>query len=123
MVTCGLRASERRGRITVGCVALLVLIGVVAYVGVTVGQVYVRYYRFQDAIAQQAKFSQTAVDDTIIDRLRATVDTLGLPDEARRIHIHRSSHSVVIWSEYPDSIILPGVAREVDFLARGEVDF
>lgn len=111
------------GRVTVGCLALVILIGIVAYVGVTVGQVYLRYYRFQDAVTQQARFAQTAVDDTIITRLRAAADTLDLPVDAQRIHIHRTSHSVVIWSQYADSILLPGLAREVDFTARGEVDF
>jgi hypothetical protein len=100
-----------------------VLIAVLGYTGFTVGRVYLRYYQFQDAVTQQAKFAATTPDDTIITRLRAQADSLDLPTDAQRIHIHRTSRSVVIWSEYADSILLPGVAREVDFQARGETSF
>mgnify|MGYP001548379350 CR=1 FL=1 len=113
----------RRGRVTVGCLALVVLVGVFAFVASKVGTVYLRYYQFQDAFNQQAKFAASDSDDTIISRLRAKADSLDLPVEAQRVHVHRTSRGIVIWSQYADSILIPGVPREVDFTVRAEKAF
>jgi len=116
-------AGARPARVTVGCLVLVVLIAILAYVGNAVGQVYLRYYRFQDAFTQQAKFAAGAPDDTIIARLRAQADSLGLPPEARRIHLRRTTKGIAIWSQYADSVLLPGMNREVDFTVHAENTF
>ncbi|HEY7894655.1 MAG TPA: hypothetical protein VIC24_07125 [Gemmatimonadaceae bacterium] len=108
---------------TVGCVALVALIAILAYVGYGVGQVYWRYYQFQDAFTQQAKFAASTPDDTIITRLRAQADSLELPTDARRIHLRRTNKGIAVWSQYADSILLPGYQREVDFTVHAEKTF
>lgn len=116
-------AGARSGRVTVGCLTLILLLIILAYVGNAVGQVYWRYYRFQDAFTQQAKFAAGAPDDTIIARLRAQADSLGLPPEAQRIHVRRTAKGITIWSQYADSVLLPGMNREVDFTVHAENSF
>lgn len=116
-------AGGRHGRVTVGCLALVGLIAVLAYVGNAVGQVYWRYYRFQDAFTQQARFAASTPDDTIITRLRAQADSLELPTDAQRIHLRRTNKGIAVWSQYADSILLPGYQREVDFTVHAEKTF
>ncbi|HXE59178.1 MAG TPA: hypothetical protein VN607_00660 [Gemmatimonadaceae bacterium] len=116
-------AGLRLGRVTVGCLTLVVLVAVLAYVGNAVGQVYWRFYRFQDAFTQQIKFAASTPDDTIITRLRTQADSLDLPVEAQRIHLRRTNRAISIWSQYADSIVLPGYGREVDFTAHAEKSF
>ncbi|HEU5478600.1 MAG TPA: hypothetical protein VFU90_02155 [Candidatus Tumulicola sp.] len=108
---------------TVGCLTLILLLIILAYVGNAVGQVYWRTYRFQDAMTQQAKFAAGVADDTIIARLRAQADSLGLPPEAQRIHVRRTAKGINIWSQYADSVFLPGMNREVDFTVHAENSF
>lgn len=116
-------AGARSGRVTVGCLVLALLVIILAYVGNAVGQVYWRNYRFQDAMTQQAKFAASAPDDTIIARLRAQADSLGLPPAAQRIHVRRTAKGITIWSQYADSVFLPGMNREVDFTVHAENSF
>lgn len=116
-------AGARAGRVTVGCLMLAVLVAILIYVGNAVGQVYWRYYRFQDAFTQQAKFASSTPDDTIITRLRAQADSLDLPTEAQRIHLRRTTKGINIWSQYADSVLLPGYGREVEFTVHAEQTF
>jgi hypothetical protein len=109
--------------VTVGCLTLAVLVVILVYVGNAVGQVYWRYYRFQDAFTQQAKFAASTPDDTIITRLRSQADSLDLPTEAQRIHLRRTTKGIAIWSQYADSVVLPGYGREVDFTVHAEQTF
>lgn len=116
-------AGAPAGRVTVGCLTLILLLIILAYVGNAVGQVYWRNYRFQDAMTQQAQFAAGSPDDTIIARLRAQADSLGLPPDAQRIHVRRTAKGISIWSQYADSVLLPGLNREVDFTVHAENAF
>ena len=49
-------SSAPRGASRLGCLLLLVLLAAAAYFAVNVGEVYYRYYRFRDALGQQARF-------------------------------------------------------------------
>ena len=116
-------AGARPGRVTVGCLTLILLVVVFGYVAYAVGQVYWRYYQYQDAFNQQARFAAGSPDDTIIVRLRAQADSLGLPPDAQRIHVRRTSKGITIWSQYADSVFLPGMNRELDFTVHAEKSF
>ena len=49
--------TARRGRTTFGCLLGLLLVVTVIYFGVSVGEPYIRYYRYLDGMKQEAKFS------------------------------------------------------------------
>jgi hypothetical protein len=116
--------TSRGGRGKLGCLlGLLLLVGVI-YFGVDVGEVYWRYYRFDDAVKQEAQYGATRTDDEIRRRLIALVDSLGLPDEAgRRLEVRRSANRLFIQTSYTDSINVPLYKREVRFTPSADVRF
>ena len=113
----------RAGRSAFGCLLFLAFLGAIGYVAFQVGAVYFRYYQFQDAVRQEALFADRTSDDTITTRLRDEADSLGLPADAQRIHVRRTSHLVQIWTEYTDTVVLPGLTHEIDFVPHAEKRF
>lgn len=107
--------ASRRGTGRLGCLVSLLLVVTVAYFGFNIGEVYVRFYRLRDAMAQEARFAQTRDDDTIRRRLAAIVDSLGLPEEAARIQIRREARRLVITTSYTEHVELPLFVREFRF--------
>ena len=107
--------NVRRGASRLGCLVLLLLAVTVVYFGFNIGEVYFRAYRLKDAMAQEARFAETRDDQTIRTRLRAVVDSLGLPDEAGVITIQRSESRIVISSDYSEHVELPLFVREFKF--------
>lgn len=118
MVSC-----RRRGRITTGCLLILLLVVAAGYFGFNVGRVYLRYYRFQDAMAQEARFAANSSDADILHRLRAQADSLGLPDDARRVVIRRTQGGIRIRARYLEMVELPGYVRPIEFIANAERTF
>ena len=105
----------RRGASKIGCL-LTLLIGVtVAYFGTNVGEIYLRRYRFTDAMEQEARFARSRSDDAIVRRLAAAADSLGLPDAAARVKVRRSANRVVISSDYTEYVELPFLTRAIRF--------
>jgi len=103
---------------TLGCL-ILILIGVtIAYFGFNVGEVYLRFYRFRDAIEQETRFARQRDDETIRRRLTLIADSLGLPEAAARIKVHRSAHQIEISSEWSEHVELPMFVREFRFTPR-----
>jgi hypothetical protein len=85
------------------------------YFGFNIGEVYFRFYRYKDAMAQEARFADTRDDATIRTRLSAVADSLGLPAEAGRVKIERNGGRVTISSVYSEHIELPLFVREFKF--------
>lgn len=79
------------GKLRLGCLLGLVLLGAVLYFGYPVGVEAFKYYRLSDAMSGQARFASAATDAEIERRLIAKADSLGLPSEARRFTIQRTS--------------------------------
>ena len=116
--------TGRGGRGKLGCLLVLLVMAAVVYFGADVGEVYFRYYRFNDAVTQEANYGTTRSDDEIKRRLVALADSLGLPDEAsRRLQIHRSANRIAIETAYTEHIDVPLYKREVRFTPRGERRF
>ena len=85
----------------------LVLIGGVVYFGIFAGQDMLQFYRFRDAMKQQARFASTKSDQQIKDRLKAFADSVVLPDGARDVNIVREGNRIHIWSDYDQPLRLP----------------
>ena len=105
----------RAGASRLGCLVGLLLVVTVCYFGFNIGEVYFRFYRFKDAMAQEARFADTRDDATIRTRLTAVADSLGLPDEAQRVKIERNGARVTISSAYTEHVELPLFVREFKF--------
>lgn len=113
----------RRGGTSLGCLFTLLIVSAAGYFGYNVGRVYWRWYQFQDAMAQQARFAAHKQDDDIRSELRAKADSLELPAAAQRVHIRRADHTIFIWSDYIETVELPGIVKDIDFTAHVERAF
>lgn len=107
--------TRRGGRSRLGCLLGLLLLVTIAYFGFNIGEVYFRFYRLRDAMAQEARFADTRDDEAIRLRLAAVADSLGLPDEAGRVRVVRTSNRVTISSDYSEHVELPLFVREIKF--------
>ena len=116
--------NGRGGRGKLGCLLVLLVLAAIVYFGADVGEVYFRYYRFNDAVSQEANYGQSRSDDEIKRRLMALADSLGLPEEAgRRLQVHRSANRLVVQTSYTEHIDVPLYKRDVIFTPRGERRF
>ncbi len=116
--------TTRAGRGKLGCLVLLLLLAAVVYVGVDVGEAYWRYYRFRDAVEQEAQYGSTKTDDDIKRRLIALADSLGLPEDAsRRLQVRRSANRLFIQTEYTEHINKPLYKRDIKFAPSAELRF
>jgi len=103
--------SARRGAGKLGCLFSILLLVTAGYFGVNIGEVYLRYFEFRDAMVQEARFAKTRTDDDIRRRLAALADSLGLPEEAARVSVRRSANVIRIRSEYVELVELPLFVR------------
>lgn len=114
--------TARRGRSTMGCLFMLLLLTAAGYFAVQIGEPYLRYYRFQDAMQQEARFARTRTDEAIKRRLSALADSLGMPEEAGHVTVRRRASSISIWSEYYEHVEMPLFLREIYFNPTAEGD-
>lgn len=117
-------ARARPGRSSLGCLVTLLLLTAVGYFGVNAGEAWLRFYEFQDAMKQEARFASRRSDDDINHRLRAKADSLGLPPEAAKsIRVRRTTRVLRIRAEYSETIEMPLVTRELHFEPKVETSF
>lgn len=105
----------RPGTSRLGCLVGVLLGVTLAYFGFNIGEVYMRFYRLKDAMAQEARFAQTRDDNTIRLRLAAVADSLGLPEEAGKIVVNRDAAGILIKTSYSEHVELPLFVREFHF--------
>ena len=117
------RAEARFGRSSLGCLVTLLIVVAAGYFAVNVGEVYLRYYRFHDSMAQNARFAAHFDDDAIRNNLSLAADTLDLPVGAHHIQIKRRDHHITIWADYYERVELPLYVREIHFEPRVESTF
>jgi hypothetical protein len=103
------RATNRRGSSSTGCLLTMLVFSAVLYYGINIGEVYWRYYQYQDEMRSQARLAPSLNDGVIRRRLLLTVDRLGLPPEAQKIQIKRTAkpRQITIQSEYEEEVRLP----------------
>jgi hypothetical protein len=114
----------REGLSRLGCLVSVLLLAIIAFVGREAGGVYWNYYRYSDALEQEARYGASRTDDEIRRRLVALADSLGLPAEANlRLEVRRSGNRLTIETAYTDRIELPFYERDVRFRPRAEQRF
>lgn len=108
----------RSGRSSLGCLFALLILAAALYFGVNIGEVYWRYYEFQDAMQQEVRFAKQISDDRIKMHLSAYADSLGLPEEASDITITRTSDDISVSAEYSERVEFPLFVRQLRFSPR-----
>lgn len=110
MVTSRRRLSlDRRGMSRLGCLFSLLLVAVGIYYGVNIGSAYFDYWRLLDYMREQAKIAPGIDDATIRRRILVKIEELGLPEEARKVEIRRTTRprEIRIRTSYPAVLELP----------------
>ena len=111
---------QRAGRGSLGCLVTLLILAAIVYFGVNAGEVYWRFYQFQDAMRQEVRFAAHNSDNQILRHLRAQADSLGLPEAAGLVTLQRDGRHIEIESDYYEHIELPGTVKEVHFNPHAE---
>jgi hypothetical protein len=111
---------SRPGSSSLGCLFALLLLSAVGYFAVNIGEVYFRFYQYQDAMRQEVRFASHNSDQVILRHLRAQADSLGLPEAAGEVTLQRDGRHIEMESEYYVHIELPLYVREVRFNPHAE---
>lgn len=115
---------KRQGASTLGCLVPLLLVALVIYLGRDFGAAYVRYYRFQDAMAQDVRYVGERSEDSIVSHLRLVADSLDLPAGARSVRLAHTPKGLLVWSDYDEDINLPfNHEKVIHFHATSETSF
>jgi hypothetical protein len=107
--------TPRRGAGKLGCLVSLLIFAAVLYFSANIGQVYWRFYQFEDDMRQQVRFAAQRSNDQIVMHLRAMADTLGLPESARIISVRRNEKGIALEADYYEHVELPMYVREFHF--------
>lgn len=115
--------GRRRGASTLGCLFYLLIAVAAVYFGVNVGRAYWRFYQYQDDMRQEVRFARRRTNDQILTHLRASADSLELPEGAANIAIRRTQSSISIESDYYEIVEFPMYVREIHFNPKAEGPF
>jgi hypothetical protein len=113
---------SRAGGTRLGCLLTMAVVGALIYYGTSIGQMYMRFYRFEDAFKQEVKFAGHHTDTEIKDHLRSLADTLELPADAHVVFVKRKPDHILLWNEYYYHVELPFYSRDFYFNPHAEGD-
>lgn len=113
--------TRPRGASSLGCLMTLLIIVVVVYFGINIGEAYWRYYQYRDDMRQYVAYAAHYTDAQISAGLSAQADSLGLPDEAHQVRIQRGDRAIIVEADYDEFVELPMVVHDFHFhpLAEG----
>lgn len=100
-------ARSRRGASRLGCLIQIAIVAMIVYFGLLAGEEALAYYRFKDAMKNEARFASIRSDTEIRNRLRVFADSVELPADAKEVRIVREGNRIRIWSEYDQVFKLP----------------
>ena len=113
----------RRGASSLGCLVTLLVVVAVGYFSFKIGEVYWRFYDYQDTMVQQARFAEHFTNVQIKKRLVAKADSLGLPADASEVSVERTGRHISIGVDYVELVELPLHVRTFKFSPRAEYDY
>lgn len=116
-------ARNRHGAGALGCLLPVLVITIIGYFAVHASDAGFSYYRLQDAMKQEARFSHRKTDEQIKMRLRSFVDSLGMPTAARTINVRRTEERITISADYVETIDFPFFSKAIDFHPKAERRF
>jgi hypothetical protein len=100
-------ARPRNGASRLGCLIQIAIVAIIIYFGLLAGEEALAYYRFKDAMKNEARFASIRSDQEIRNRLRVFADSVELPAEAKDVRVVREGNRIRIWSEYDQVFKLP----------------
>ena len=105
---------SRRGRVSIGCLIPVILLGAFIYAGLLFGRPWFAYRQYQDEMRAVVEMQQTLSDSAMLVRVRARADSLRLPD-AKRIEIRRRSNPsrLEVRAQYTHTVKLPFLGEKV----------
>ena len=111
------RVRGRRGVSRLGCLFILLLLVVGTYYGVSVGGVYLNYYKMLDAMRSEARLAPSIDNATIKRRLRTRAEELELPESAYNVQVRRRRRprEIEITTTWSKVIELPFFTYELSF--------
>ncbi len=115
-----IRLRPRAGKVRLGCLVSVLIVAALCYFAWNIGTVALRFYEYQDAMAQEARFAAHTPNDQILLHLRAKADSLDMPEGAKKIQIRRKGNQIWIWVDYIEAIELPGFVKEVELTPHVE---
>jgi len=115
--------TRTRGASSLGCLFTLLIVAAIVYFGINIGRVYWRYYEYVDDMHQEARFAAQRTNDQILVHLKASADSLGLPEAAGQVSIRRSDHAISLEAEYYENVELPMYVKELHFHPHAEGQF
>jgi hypothetical protein len=108
----------RRGATKFGCLLYLLFLSAILYIIIPIGETYFRYQEYKDAMRQELRFRANLPNDKIRLHLRAQADSLGLPEEAGDVTVHRQGNEISVEAEYDESIKILAFKKQIHFVAR-----
>ena len=110
-------ATGRRGVSTTGCLFSLLVVAVVVYYGLNLGQVWWRYYELRDRMKTAARFANMATDAQIVSQLQGDALELSIPGTPLRFRVVRTEHpnAISISTSYEERVELPFIHRTISF--------
>ena len=96
-----------RGASRLGCLIQIAIVAALLYFGMLAGEEVLSYYRFKDAMKNEARFASLRNDQEMRAHLRAFTDSVELPEAAKDIRIVREGNRIRIWTEYDQVFKLP----------------
>jgi len=108
MVNSGNRWRSRSGKIKWGCLWALALVAGLGFAGSRIGPVYLRYWQMVDEMKAQARLAPGLENAVIRRRLVGKAEELGLPPEADKITIRRTTRprEIVITTSWQETVDL-----------------
>jgi hypothetical protein len=99
---------------------VLLVVAAVLYFGVNIGEVYWRFYEYEDAMRQEVRFAAQIPDERMKLHLSALADSLGLPEEAGDVTIDRTKTDISVSAEYSEQVEFPLFVRQIRFKPHAE---
>lgn len=93
----------------------LLIIAAALYIGLPIGEAYLRYAQYKDAMRQEVRFRANLSNAKIRSHLALMADSLGLPPEAGDVTVSRSGNEITVDAEYDEVIKVLGVSRSIHF--------
>jgi hypothetical protein len=112
------RAEWGRGATKLGCLIYLLCVAAVLYFGIPAGEAYMRYLEYKDSMRQELRFRSNQPNDKIKLHLKLVADSLGLPEEAGDITVHRDGNQVTVEADYEEVLKFPMFTKKLRFRPR-----
>ncbi len=107
-------AKGRSGKLKIGLLLWLIVLGGAGYYSMAIGGVYWRRYRLEDAVMRDLSFAGQLTDEAIQRHVLEQVDQMNLPPEARRVQFVRTEgpRALQVTISYAETVNLLFTTRQ-----------